>query len=144
MVDEARKAAILARIASIPVVRALEFDVQEFRDGYCRMVVPHDRKFDGIFGSYHGGLLATVADSVACLAVMTVTGPDEPLTTTDFTIRFLASCIGDVTAEAHVVKVGRTLCPVRVDLFDPGGKQVATSLVTYMRLSDAPSSAPKS
>lgn len=142
MVDEARKTAILKRIAAIPVVNALAFDVQEFREGYCRMIVPHDRKFDGIFGSYHGGLLTTVADSAACLAIMTVTGPDEPLTTTDLTIRFLAACIGDVTAEAHVVKVGRTLCPVRVDLFDPGGRQVATSLVTYMRLQEIPSHHP--
>ena len=76
----------------------------------------------------------TVADSIACFAIMTRTGPDEPMTTTDMNIRFLAPCFSDVTAEARVIKLGRTLCPVQVDLKDVDGKPVAVAQVTYMRL----------
>ncbi|MCH9025378.1 MAG: PaaI family thioesterase, partial [candidate division Zixibacteria bacterium] len=35
----------------------------------------------------------TLADSAACFAIMTQTGPDQPLTTTDMNIRFLAPCL---------------------------------------------------
>jgi len=46
----------------------------------------------------------------------TTTGPDVRLTTTDMNIRFLA--LGMTDATARVIKVGRTLCPVAVDLYD--------------------------
>jgi len=113
--------------------------MDDFDDGTCTATVPHDRRYDGIFESFHGGLLMTVADSVACFAIMTHTGPDEVLTTTDMNIRFLAPCLTDVVAKARVIKFGRTLCPVAVDLFDTRDVRVAVAQVTYMRLPKMPS-----
>jgi uncharacterized protein (TIGR00369 family) len=130
--------ALIARVRHIPIVETLGIRILHFEPGFCRAVVPHDRRYDGIFESYHGGLLMTVADSVACFAIMTQTGPDEPLTTTDMNIRFLAACLTDVTAEAKVIKLGKTLCPVAVDLFDAAGVKVAVAQVAYMRLASPP------
>ena len=138
MLDAGYRQTLLERIKRIPVVEAMHIRIEEFDEGYCKAVVPHDRRYDGIFESFHGGLLMTVADSVACFAIMTRTGPDEPLTTTDMNIRFLAACLTDVTAVARVIKLGRTLCPVAVDLFDANGTQVAVAQVTYMRLNNTP------
>ena len=134
MLDVSRREAILQRIQKIPIFETLGFQVGELGEGFCRATVPYDRKYDGVFESLHGGLLMTIADSIACFAVMTQTGPDEPMTTTDMNIRFLAACRSDVTAEARVLKLGRTLCPLAVDLFDAGGVKVAVAQVTYMRL----------
>jgi len=138
MHDEQRYAAILDRIRRIPIFATLGMRVDRFGEGVCTATVPHDKRYDGIFRSYHGGLLMTVADSVACFAIMTRTGPDEPLTTTDMNIRFLAPCLTDVTAVARVIKLGRTLCPVHVDLFDANESLVAVGQVTYMRLDKHP------
>ncbi|MFQ5461256.1 MAG: PaaI family thioesterase [Phycisphaerae bacterium] len=140
--DAKQGQAILDRISGIPIFRSLKFRIIEFAEGFCEAWVPHDRAFDGVYGSFHGGLLATVADSVACFAIMTITGPDEPLTTTDFSIRFLAPCLTDVTARAQVIKVGKTLCPVGVDLYDAKKRHVAVAQVTYIRLGDKPRHAP--
>ncbi|HWL94047.1 MAG TPA: PaaI family thioesterase [Phycisphaerae bacterium] len=138
VVSPERRDAILRRIEPIPVVRAMQMRIDELRDGYCRATVPRDRRYDGIYNSYHGGLLATVADSIACFAIMTLTGPEQHLTTTDLNIRYLAACRSDVTAEARVIKLGRTLVPVEVKLFDEHRVHVAVAHVTYFRLSDAP------
>jgi len=94
--------------------------------------------YDGVFESFHGGILMTIADSVACFAILTRTDPEEILTTTDMQIRFLAPCLSDVRACARVIKLGRTLCPVHVDLLEANGKQVALAQVTYMRLPELP------
>ena len=126
--------AILERVRKIPIFDTLNMRVDELGEGFCRATVPYDRKFDGVFDSFHGGLLMTVADSVACFAVMALTGPDEPMTTTDMNIRFLAPCRSDLTAEVRVIKLGRTLCPLAIDLFDAAGVRVAVAQVTYMRL----------
>ena len=65
-------------------------------------------------------------------------GPDEVMTTTDMSIRFLAPCLTDLRVEANVLKLGRTLAPVQVDLFDAKDKRVAVAQVTYMRLPEIP------
>ena len=138
MLDQSRIDKILDRIGPIPIVQTLRMRFDQFDEGFCKLTVPYDRQFDGVFESFHGGMLMTVADSVACFAIMTRTGPDEVLTTTDMNIRFLSACLSDVTAEARVIKLGRTLCPVAVDLFDADGKHIAIAQVTYMRLDKMP------
>jgi uncharacterized protein (TIGR00369 family) len=133
MLPESEKA-LLTRINRIPIVATLQLEVLKFGDGDCETRVPRKRKYDGVFESFHGGLLMTIADSTACFAILTRTGPDTRLTTTDMSIRFLSPCLTDVTARARVIKFGRTLCPVAVDLFDANGQQVALAQVTYMLL----------
>ena len=130
--------AILARVKRIPIVDTLQMRFHDFEEGSCRLTVPRRSCYDGVFESFHGGLLITVADSAACFAIMTLTGPDEVLTTTDMNIRFLAPCLSDVTVEARVIKLGRTLCPVAVDLFDEAENKVAVAQVSYIRLERKP------
>lgn len=85
-------------------------------------------------GNIIGGLLMTVADSAAAFALMTLTGPETKMTTTDMNIRFLAPCLTDLIARAKVIKQGRTLSLMAVDLFDENGKHVAVSQVSYFVL----------
>jgi uncharacterized protein (TIGR00369 family) len=128
--------AILARTGKIPIVKTLQLKIISLSDGYCELVVPRKLKYDGVFKSFHGGLLMTIADSAACFAIFTKTGPEVQLTTTDMNIRFLAPCLSDVTAKAKVIKLGRTLVPVSVDLFDSANRRVAVAQVNYMLLGD--------
>jgi uncharacterized protein (TIGR00369 family) len=136
------KTALLARINKIPIVQTLELEIVRFGDGYCETRVPRKQKYDGVFESFHGGLLMTLADSTACFAILTRTGPDTRLTTTDMNIRFLAPCLTDVTAKARVIKFGRTLCPVTIDLFDAQKHLVAVAQVNYILLDHQPPAKP--
>jgi acyl-coenzyme A thioesterase PaaI-like protein len=43
-----------------------------------------------------------------------------------------------VTAKARVIKFGRVMCPVAVELFDAAGKLVAVAQVNYMLLDKLP------
>ena len=125
---------VLERIKKIPIVSTLGFDFLELDNGICKAKVKHDRKYDGIFESFHGGLLMTVADSISAFAILTLAGADAVITTTDMNIRFLAPCRSDVTAISAVIKHGKTLAPVAVDLFDERGVKVAIAQVNYMIL----------
>ncbi len=129
---------ILDRIQKIPIVDTLQMKIVSMSDGYCEASVPRKLRYDGVYESFHGGLLMTVADSVACFAIMTRAGSNARLTTTDMSIRFLAPCLTDVTVRARVIKFGRTLCPATVDLFDAGGTHVAVAQVTYIRFDSRP------
>lgn len=139
MIDAAHTAAILARITQIPIFDTLRMEAVSFDSGQCEVRVPRQTIYDGVFQSFHGGLLMTIADSAACFAILTMTPVDQIVTTTDMNIRFLAPCLSDVTAKARVIKLGRLMCPVTVDLFDAAGTLVAIAQVNYMRLERMPS-----
>ena len=132
------ESAVLARIKTVPIVETLEMEIIALADGFCETRVPRRPIYDGIFESFHGGLLMTIADTTACWAILTKTGAEARMATTDMNIRFLAPCLSDVTAKATVIKPGRTLCPVAVDLFDEANQRVAVAQVTYILL-DGPS-----
>jgi uncharacterized protein (TIGR00369 family) len=129
VLTEQRRTEIMEAIAGVACIDSLGIRVLELDDGAARISGRHDRDFDGIGGTFHGGLLATIA---------TQTGPAERMLTTDLNIHYHNPGIGDVTAEARVIKLGRTLCPVQVELFDVAGALVATSRVCYIRLGSTP------
>jgi uncharacterized protein (TIGR00369 family) len=122
---------ILMVINKIPIVDSLEMQITSLTDGQCEVKVQRKSSYDGVAKSFHGGLLMTIADSAACFAIFTKKGPFINLTTTDMNIRFLAPCLTDVTVKAKVIKLGRTLCPVSVDLYDADGIHVAVAQVNY-------------
>jgi acyl-CoA thioesterase len=128
--------ALEQRLAKIPIFRTLGFRLEAVRKGSATLIAPYDPSYDGIFQSFHGGLLMTLADTAACVAVLMSAGANAEITTTDMNIRFLAPCRSNCTAEATVIKFGKTLCPVSVTLCDMNGTQVALAQVTYMRLGE--------
>ena len=137
MIDS-RWSSLLARSTQIPIFKTMSLEIVGLDEGRATLTMPYDRRYDGVFQSFHGGLLMTLADTAACLAILTLAGPDAVITTTDMNIRFLAACNSEARAEARVIKFGRTLCPAEVMIRDAAGKEVAVAQVTYMRLERMP------
>ena len=125
---------MLDRFAEVPIMKTLDLALVAVDAGSATMRMPYKRAFDGIFASLHGGLMMTLADTAACVAVLTLAGASARITTTDMNIRFLKACQTDCTAQARVIKFGRTLSPVEVQLHDADNSLVAIAQVTYMRL----------
>jgi uncharacterized protein (TIGR00369 family) len=126
--------ALNQRLVSIPIFESFGMRVEAMEKGRVVLAMPYLPHLNGVFESFHGGLLMTLADSAACVAVLTLAGADAAITTTDMNIRFLAACLTDVTADARVIKFGSTLCPVSISLRDLNGTEVAVAQVTYIRL----------
>jgi uncharacterized protein (TIGR00369 family) len=128
--------AVRERMHSIPIFGSLGFSKVRLGAGAMECVVARKREFDGIFDSFHGGLLMTAADSAAAIVSLTVWGANSRITTTDMNIRFLAPARSDVTLFAQAIKRGRTLIPVTANFWRDDGALVAVAQVTYMRLED--------
>lgn len=138
MFDAERAAAIHAKLKEIPCVDALGLKILALDRGACKLSAPHQRQFDGLFPTWHGGMIATIADCAAWLAIVTELGPDEPMVTTDLSIRYLAPCTTDLVATGKLIKAGRTLRPTQVELFDAANLRVALASVCYMRIEKVP------
>jgi uncharacterized protein (TIGR00369 family) len=87
----------------------------------------------GIGGSVNGGVLATMLDMAAVAAVFTnLREGSQPAGTADLQITYLRQAHGAfLDAEATVVKRGRQLCTVQVDIKNPDGELCTTGRVLY-------------
>ena len=81
--DPDLKAKIRERVQRIPIMDTLNISITEMGEGYCALKIPYKKAYDGIFECFHGGLIMTAADTVACFAVMTFTA--VKLATTEIT-----------------------------------------------------------
>jgi uncharacterized protein (TIGR00369 family) len=133
-IPDEQAAAIMARIQPIPAFSAFNIQIERFEEGRCIAVVPMKPETNGIFGSYHGGLLATAADMITCFALLTQIDPTEDVATTDINIHYLAPCMTDVRVDAKVIKCGRTLSPIEARMYDLENRLVAIAQVTYIRV----------
>ncbi len=83
----------------------------------------------------HGGVTATLAD-VAVGQALKKQGRN--CTTVEMKINYLRPITGrKVTARSHLLRIGKTLCTARVDVFDDKRNHAAVAIVTYMLLDGA-------
>ena len=117
-----------------PFHRLLDVELEERSPGYARVRLPMDERLrGGVGGSFHGGVLSALADIATLAAMGTVFTADErPAGTAELSISYLRPALGShVTAAARVLKKGRTLAVIDVDLADPDGRLVAKARVSY-------------
>jgi len=88
----------------------LGIEVEELRQDYARMRLAYRPEFRQPAGVVHGGVIASMIDTVVVPAIGS--GYDEPrqLFTIDITLRFLAPLVEeDAVAEGWVVQRGRSI-----------------------------------
>ena len=86
-------------------------------------------------GVVHGGVTASLIDTAAAFAILTLLEPGQSTTTIDLTIHYLRPLLnGQAMAQARVLRAGRRLIVVAVDIVDEAENLVATALTSYLRL----------
>ncbi|MDQ1592693.1 MAG: hypothetical protein QOG71_3320 [Pyrinomonadaceae bacterium] len=94
---------------------------------------PELERFGGIM---HGGALASLADTASAFAVLSTLEPEEQTVTVDLTLHYLRPVTGGkLTARARVVRAGRRVATVSVEIFNESGAIVVTALTTYLKVS---------
>ncbi len=117
-----------------PFVDHLGIELAAIDDGYAELRLPFRDEVVTIGSVVHGGALATLIDTAAMVASWA--GAEVPETlrgaTVSLSVTYLAPADGeDVAAVARVVRRGRRLTNVAVDVHTAGGEHVATALATY-------------
>lgn len=87
-------------------------------------------------GYVHAGALASIADSAAGYAALTLMPPGAGVLTAEFKINLMAPGLGErMTARGRVIKAGRTLTLAQAEVFalnDGSEKQIALLTATLM------------
>jgi uncharacterized protein (TIGR00369 family) len=125
---------IRRRVLAIPSVVTFGYVLEELGPGRAVIFAPYDRSLDGIFECFHGGLLATLGDSTAGTAALTVAGAEATTATIEMTIRFVAPCRTGARATATVTGTERRLILCHVEVHDTASVLCATAEIKYLRL----------
>jgi uncharacterized protein (TIGR00369 family) len=117
-----------------PFHKLLGIELEEQSAGYARLRQPMREDLrGGVGGSLHGGVLSALAD-IVCLAAMQGLFDQRarPAGTAELSISYLRPAAGAyVTVEGRVIKHGRTLAVIDVDMTNPDGKRAAKARVSY-------------
>jgi uncharacterized protein (TIGR00369 family) len=110
----------------------LGLEVEELRQDYARMRIPWRPEYRQPAGVMHGGVIATLVDTVVVPAIGS--GYDSPraLFTIDIALRFLAPIIDDdVVAEGWVRRRGLSIVFCDAEVRSGAGDLAATAALTY-------------
>jgi uncharacterized protein (TIGR00369 family) len=106
--------------------------------GEVDLTVPFRVELTQQHGFFHAGVTATIADSAAGYAALSLFAPGTGILTTEFKINLVAPAQGEkLIARGRVIKPGRTLTVCRSDVAairDGVETLIATGLFTLMQL----------
>ena len=108
--------------------------LEEVRVDYCRMRLPFRDELEQPAGVVHGGVIATILDSVVVPAVGSPYPAEARFSTVDMHVQYLSAAVQtDLLAEGWVVRRGRSVvfCESEVRAGDVGGTLIARSILTY-------------
>lgn len=122
------------RFDHIPFHQYLGLTLAEWGDDRARLrLTLTEQTPTGIGGSVNGGVIATIIDMAAIPAVFSgLREGSLPAGTADLQVTYLRQAHGEwIDAEAQVIKRGRQLCVVEVNVKNDRGELCARGRVLY-------------
>jgi len=131
--DQRRR--IEGALQKVPFARLIGIELEDVQVGIATLALEVREELKQNHGVVHGGVVASLIDSAAAFAVISVLSPDERATTADLTISYLRPLTkGRARSTARVVRAGRRLIVVSAELSDDAGNLSATALTTYIKI----------
>jgi uncharacterized protein (TIGR00369 family) len=117
-----------------PINRLLGLELRSAGPGSATVSLPAREEVTQEYAVVHGGVLAAVADTAAVYALLPMLADGERMTSVEFKVNCLGAALpdrGDVVAQSSIVRKGRTIAVVHVDVRQ-GEQIVLTGLFTYI------------
>lgn len=133
--DPARLARAREAFASVPYAKLLGLELGEMRRGQATIKLSVRDELKQNQGVVHGGAVASLIDTAAAFAVVTELEAGERVTTTDLTIHYLRPVSsGRLSATARIVRGGRRLFVLSVEVMNDQQTLLATAVTSYIKL----------
>jgi len=120
-------------LAKNPFASSLDIELLKMNKGYVLAQVKKQKKMENIYGDVHGGALYSVADNLAGIAAASY---GFYVTTVSGNIQYLKAVrnVDKVLCEAKVIKAGKTISAVHVDITDGEDTLFNVADFTYFNL----------
>lgn len=118
---------------AIPLLRTLNIHLREIGASHAVMEVTVEEQHRNYFGGAHGGLIATLVDTVSFFPSPLLPS-GKSCTTTNLSVTYIRpALLGDVlTARSELIHMGRRMASVEVKVKNQEDKLVAHGTITLM------------
>ncbi len=134
------EALVAGRLPPPPIARLVDFTLTEIGDGHVVLALaPHESHYNPI-GSVHGGVIATVLDTVMGCAVHSTLPAGRGYTTLEIKVNYLRAVTvqsGPLRAIGRVIHAGRQTAVAEATLVD-GRDRILAHASTTCLIFDAP------
>ena len=138
-IDPQRLTRAREAFAAVPYAKFLGLQLGELHEGQVSISLDIREELKQNQGVVHGGAIASLIDTASAFALLTQIEVDEKVTTTDLTIHYLRPAIsGRLTATARIIRGGRRLFVLSVEVHDVQNALVATAVTTYIKIDKDP------
>ena len=116
-----------------PFFTLLGLQIDAVRPDFCRMRLPFRPELRTAGEVVHGGVIASLIDNAGVVAVWSNVPPEITRgATASMTVHYLAAAEAvDLIAEARVIRRGRSVVFVDVEVCSPVGEQIAKGSLVY-------------
>ncbi len=130
----------LAKVKNIienkmPANKLFGLVIIDIDDGYVKINVPFKEEFigDALQNLWHGGILASIADTAGGIAAATtISFPNDKINTIDIRIDFLKGAINkDIYAVADVIKVGKLIINADIKIYQDEDDLITIARASY-------------
>jgi uncharacterized protein (TIGR00369 family) len=126
--------------ASQGMLRALGAVMTEVGPGRCTLELPFSDAVSQQRGFFHGGAIGALADTAGGYAAFTLLPEGTDVLTLEYKVNFLRPGAGErLVAEAAVLRSGRTVSVVRVDVHAVSGGERKLCAAMQQSVATAPS-----
>jgi uncharacterized protein (TIGR00369 family) len=133
--DPKRVARAREAFASVPYAKLLGLELGEIGPGEVSIHLEVRDELLQNQGVVHGGAVASLIDTAAAFAILTQLELTERVSTTDLTIHYLRPVrAGRLTARARIIRGGRRLFVLSVEVTNDRQALVATAVTSYIKL----------
>lgn len=126
-------AMISGKMSAPPIMQLMNINMISAEPGKVVMALPIDEYHYNPIGSIHGGVAATILDSVMGCSIHSTLPAGRVYSTLEIKINYLrpmSDALGTVTAHGWVVNVGRKAAFAEGKIIDAAGKIYATGSTT--------------
>jgi uncharacterized protein (TIGR00369 family) len=110
----------------------LGLELESLKQGHVVFSMNVQDRHKQMHGVVHGGVLATLADTVAAIAAYTAVPWGTHIATVELKINYLAAVEGGkIKADARVLRAGRNFVVTECEIFSESGTMVAKALMTF-------------
>lgn len=115
-----RRQMLTARFRTVPYPNWLGIKIAKLSAGHADLSLAIKKNHQQYQGIAHGGVLASLADTAATFAALTIIPENTDVVTIEFKVNFLsATPSGTIVARGRTVRVGSRVAVADVEIYGP-------------------------
>lgn len=124
---------IAKAVNSSPYYRHIKMKVVDFKEGQSFFEMEAGKELTNLYGTLHGGAIASLLDSACGVALATLISTDEQTVTVDMQVNyFLLARPGKYTAQGKILFKGKSIGVCEGEIKDEKGHLIAKATTTHL------------